>query len=284
MNRLIWKTFGSCITLTALNFASIPAYGQRNFKDIYHNLGESMRCSLQPSESSTSEDVYSISGDIAESRPSNVTELQEFLIKKGFQKLENKDYARALCYFDQVIEKDVSSKYVSTAYLGRGITYIEQGDKQRGIADLKEASRLFKNQGDAKNFQKVTEIIQQLTNNGSVTTNSEITQPALAGTYSCYYLTVFTGPGGIILPKPNPSPLGKIQLDGRGKYSSNNFGSGNYVFDSSNSTVRFTDGKMANLVAAYSVDNKGKSGINFHAKLNTVVEFKRSHFCPNEMN
>ncbi|MBD2200358.1 MULTISPECIES: hypothetical protein [Calothrix] len=284
MKRLIWKTFGSCITLTALTFASIPAYGQRTFKDVFHNLGESMKCSLQASESSTLEDVYAVSRDIAEPSPSNVHELQEFLIKNGWQRLENKDYARALCYFNQVIDKNLSSKYVSTAYFGRGLTYIKQGDKQRGIADLKAASRLFKSQGDEKNFQKVTRIIQQLTNNGSVTANSEITQPALAGTYSCYYLTVFTGPGGIVLPQPNPSPLGKIQLDGRGRYSSNNFGSGNYVFDSSNSTVHFTDGKMANLVAAYSVNNKGKSGINFHAKLNPGVKFEQSHFCPNEMN
>ncbi len=293
MNPSIKQTFGSCIALTALTFASIPAYGQNNFKDIFHNLAdiqrEAMRCLQQTSESSTADELIQDTGEIAEASAAvevtagdGVAKLLKFFIKKGFQKLENKNYAGALCYFNQVIEKDVSSKYVSTAYLGRGLTYIEQGDKQKGIADLKEASRLFKSQGDKKNFQKVTRIIQQFTNNGSVTAYAQSTEASITGTYGeCLLLGHLT---------PTPSGLGQFTLDGKGNYSSTMFGKGHYVFNPEENTVHFIDGKMKDLLGIYSVDKKGRSAVrfyidkegNFYRESNSNVTTGMT--CPNQNN
>ncbi|MBD2200357.1 MULTISPECIES: hypothetical protein [Calothrix] len=164
------------------------------------------------------------------------------------------------------------------AYFGSGIALKNQGKKQEALTDLRKSAELFQSQGDAKNFQKVTGIIQQLTNNTSVTADTQSTQSSIAGTYSCHYLMRLMGPG--TLPLSTPSPLGKIQLDGRGRYSSKNFGTGNYIFDSSKGIVRFTDGKMADAVAAYSIDENGNPKIRFEPKLNPGINFDQSHYCP----
>ncbi|MBD2205836.1 hypothetical protein H6G33_27045 [Calothrix sp. FACHB-1219] len=114
-----------------------------------------------------------------------------------------------------------------------------------------------------------------------ISVNAQTTQSSIAGTYSCQYLIY--GLMGVV-PVPAPSPVGTIQLDGRGRYSSDNFGSGNYVFDSSKKTVSFIDGKMADAVAAYSIDEKGNPEISFEPELNPKIKFDQSHYCPKDSN
>ncbi len=100
-------------------------------------------------------------------------------------------------------------------------------------------------------------------------------QTSIAGTYGhCYSLHGFG--------TPRLSGLGKFTLDGQGTYSSNYHGTGNYVFNPEDYTVRFSSGKMAGLLAKYSVDKKGRSGVNFLSKLNPILD--RAHFCPNQNN
>jgi len=104
---------------------------------------------------------------------------------------------------------------------------------------------------------------------------NHIQPEALSGTYNCYYMF------GMYV---YPSELGKIQLDGQGTYYSSSYSGGRYVFYPSNNHVHFIDGPIAGLVAEYSVDNKGRTGIHFYIRNNPNAGWNVAQRCPNVNN
>ncbi|MBD2166431.1 hypothetical protein H6G04_18710 [Calothrix membranacea FACHB-236] len=195
MNRLIWKTLRSCITLTALTATSIPVNAQTSSEiniltvcskellttsstaDEIIKANEEMaisgalmaaRVQAQVSRLENSAGKNTSSESAVEKARDALQKFNLYNIKKGFQELENKHHSTAMCFFNKIIVLNAPSKYAG-AYLGRGLTYVEQGDKQSGLADLREAAELFKSQNEQELFQKVTRIIKKLTNNTSTT-------------------------------------------------------------------------------------------------------------------
>ena len=194
MNRLIWKNFSSYIALTALTATSIPVNAQSSYQiNILTVCGKELATASTADEIIQANEEMEISSALMATRiQTQVSRLENsagkntssesavekardalqkfnlYHIKKGSQELENKHYSTAMCFFNKIIVVNAPSKYAD-AYLGRGLTYIEQGDKQSGLADLREAAELFKSQNGQEWYQKVTRIIQQLTNNTSTT-------------------------------------------------------------------------------------------------------------------
>jgi hypothetical protein len=65
------------------------------------------------------------------------------------------NYISAIQNYSQVIARQAD---FAPAYLGRGAARMRTGDRKAAIADAREAERLFKTQGDAKNAEVATKI------------------------------------------------------------------------------------------------------------------------------
>ena len=112
---------------------------------------------------------------------------------QGFKQIESGDYRGAIANFNQVLNIDPNNAYayigrgfsrfslgsyrgakkdfdkaleitpdIAYAHFFRGFTLVMLEDKQGGIADLKQASILFKQEGDDELSQKADNAVKQI--------------------------------------------------------------------------------------------------------------------------
>ena len=46
--------------------------------------------------------------------------------------------------------------------MGRGLVYLEKGDKQKAIEDLQQAAKLFQAQGNSAGYEQVMNTLKKL--------------------------------------------------------------------------------------------------------------------------
>lgn len=79
------------------------------------------------------------------------------------QNLDNQSFAGAIEGYTQLLRYQPNNAKV---YLNRGLIYWYLDNRQNAIADLKQASRLFHQQGDDTYFPATQELIRQIQSEG----------------------------------------------------------------------------------------------------------------------
>jgi len=79
------------------------------------------------------------------------------------QSLDAQNFVGAIEGYTQVLQSQPNN---AQAYLNRGLIYWYLDNRQNAIADLKQASRLFREQGDQTYFPATQELIRQIQSEG----------------------------------------------------------------------------------------------------------------------
>lgn len=129
---------------------------------------------------------------VNDSKTENTNNVETYM-KRGFDRLESKDYQGAIEDFNQILKIEPNNAYayvgrglgnfsledyqaaktdfdkaleitpdIAYAYYFRGFTNVALKDKQGAIADLQKSFTLFKEQGNQEFAQKATDAIEKI--------------------------------------------------------------------------------------------------------------------------
>jgi uncharacterized protein YjbI with pentapeptide repeats len=86
----------------------------------------------------------------------------------GLQSGKDKNYERAIEYFDQTLSRKPDH---APAWMARGAAKHQLGDKEGAIADMDKSAQLFAQRGDTKNAESATKAVEALKNPPKTKTN-----------------------------------------------------------------------------------------------------------------